>query len=545
MTMPATSIPTPPVPTPSEPAPQPATPNSATPNSATPNSAFPEVPRLVVLAPLRIEQLALGPTARIGPATLVVKHTGMGLTRAGQAAQRLSAAAAPAAVAVAGLGGALVDGLVPGDLVVADRLLNAAGEEVMRFASAPLLAAELRRSGLRARTGTVVSTDHIVTGEERATLAALGADVVDMESTAVAEAQWGVPLAVLRAVSDSPGVELFSPAGARGVLKALGALRSSRRALADWAAAVGPKEIFLAEPRSFCAGVRRAIDTVERALERFGRPVYVRRQIVHNAHVVSRLEAAGAVFVEELDEVPDGATLVFSAHGVGTSVRDEASRRNMATIDATCPLVTKVHSEARRFSGGGRQLVLIGHAGHDEVEGTLGTVPDIALVSEPEDVAGLELDASKPTAFLTQTTLATDEVKGVIAALEEVFSDLARPGASDICYASQNRQEAVRDIAPDCDLILVVGSPNSSNSNRLVEVARRLGTHAQLVDSKADLRLSWLAGVHRVGVTAGASAPEDLVEEVVDCLAGLGPASIVERSTRNEHVTFPLPTEVR
>jgi 4-hydroxy-3-methylbut-2-en-1-yl diphosphate reductase len=512
---------------------------------ATAGPASAPVPRLVVLTPLRLEQMALGPNGRLGPATLVIERTGMGLAKARHAARRLSAGTNPAAVAIAGLGGALSDNLVPGDLIVADRLLDASGQEVMSIQSAALLAADLRRSGLRARTGTVVSTGHIVTGAERATLAGLGADVVDMESTAVAEAQWGVPLAVLRAVSDSPGVELFSPAGARGIVKALRALRSSRRALADWAAAVGPKEIFLAEPRSFCAGVRRAIETVERALERYGPPVYVRRQIVHNAHVVSRLEAAGAMFVEELDEVPDGANVVFSAHGVGTSVRDEAARRDMSTIDATCPLVSKVHSEARRFSAAGRQLVLIGHARHDEVEGTLGTVAGIALVSSPEEVAGLELDPSRPTAVLTQTTLATDEVTGVVGALQERFADLARPAASDICYASQNRQEAVRAIAPDCDLVLVVGSPNSSNSNRLVEVARRSGARAQLVDSKADLRLSWLAGVRRIGVTAGASAPEELVDEVVDCLARLGPVAVVERSTRNEHVSFPLPTEVR
>jgi 4-hydroxy-3-methylbut-2-en-1-yl diphosphate reductase len=512
---------------------------------AAPRPAASPPPRLLVLAPLRVEQLALAPNGRVGPVTLAVERTGMGLAKAGQAARRLSAVTPPAAIAIAGLGGALTSGLVPGDIVVADRLIDATGAEVARLVSAPLLAAELRRSGLRARTGTVVSADHIVAGDERGALAALGADVVDMESTALAEAQRGVPLAVVRAVSDTPGVELFSPAGALGALKALRALRSSRRALARWAAAVGPKQILLAEPRSFCAGVRRAIETVERALERFGPPIYVRRQIVHNAHVVSRLEAAGAVFVEELDEVPDGANVIFSAHGVGTSVKEEAARRQMATIDATCPLVSKVHSEARRFGAAGRQLVLIGHAGHDEVEGTLGTVPSIALVSTPEEVAGLDLDTSKPTAFLTQTTLATDEVKTVVTALEERFADLTRPAASDICYASQNRQEAVREIAPDCDLLLVVGSPNSSNSNRLVEVARRLGVRAELVDGQADVRLSWLAGVRRVGVTAGASAPEELVREVVDCLAGLGPVSIIERSTKNEHVSFPLPTEVR
>jgi 4-hydroxy-3-methylbut-2-enyl diphosphate reductase len=517
--------------------------------------------------------LGPGPTPRVGPAILEIERIGMGLTKAGHAARRLSTGrlstgrlstaglsttglregpGAPepaepyyAAVAVAGLGGGLGNDLVPGDLVVADRLIDAEGREVARLASAPLLAAELQRLGLRARTGTIVSTDHIVTGQERGALAALGATAVDMESTSVASQGWGLPLAVLRAISDTPGEELFSPAGARGAWAGLRALRASRHALANWAAAVGKREILLAEPRSFCAGVRRAIETVERALDRYGAPVYVRRQIVHNAHVVSRLEEAGAVFVEELTEVPDGSHVVFSAHGVGTAVHEEAAARQMFTIDATCPLVSKVHNEARRFAGSGRQLVLIGHAGHDEVEGTLGTVPGTALVSSADEVAVIDLDPSKPTAFITQTTLATDEVIGVVTALGQRFSDLSRPAASDICYATQNRQEAVRQMAPDCDVVLVVGSPNSSNSNRLVEVARRCGTNAHLVDSKVDLRLSWLAGARRVGVTAGASAPEELVREVVDCVAALGSASVEERSTGNEHVSFPLPMEVR
>jgi 4-hydroxy-3-methylbut-2-enyl diphosphate reductase len=500
----------------------------------------------LVLAPLRLEAMALGPSGKVGPADLVVERTGMGLARAGASARRLSAVPGPpAAVVVAGLGGALAPGLVPGDVVVADRLLDDQGREVARLASAPLLVGELVRDGLRARTGAVLSTGHLVSGSQRAALAALGADVVDMESTALAGADWGAPLAVLRAVSDSPGAELFSPAGVVGALKGLHSLRRCRRALADWAAAAGPRQVLLAEPRSFCAGVERAIETVERALQRYGAPIYVRRQIVHNAHVVSRLESAGAVFVEELAEVPDGARVVFSAHGVGNSVHDEARRRQMPTIDATCPLVTKVHNEARRFAAAGRQLVLIGHAGHDEVEGTMGIVPGTKLVSVPDDVDHLELDATKPTAFVTQTTLATDEVKTVVGALEQHFTDLARPAASDICYASQNRQEAVREMAPDCDVVIVVGSHNSSNSNRLVEVARRCGARAHLVDNQADLRLSWLVGARRVGVTAGASAPPELVQQVVDCLAGLGSISIEERSTGHENVSFPLPPEVR
>lgn len=503
--------------------------------------------RLLVLAPLRVEAVALGPGARHGPVAVEVQRCGMGLEKAARCCAELAQKAVSAvdAVAVAGLGGALAEGLVPGDVVVADRLVDARGQEVARLSSAPLLAGELRALGLSARTGTVVSTDHIVTGPERAQLSALGALAVDMESTAIAAAGWDVPLAVVRAISDSPGVELFSPAGAVGVLRALRSLRVGRPALARWAAATGPRQILLAQPRSFCAGVQRAIETVERALERYGAPIYVRRQIVHNAHVVSRLETAGAVFVEELSEVPEGARVVFSAHGVGTSVHDEAKQRQMFTIDATCPLVSKVHTEARRFAAAGRQVVLVGHDGHDEVEGTLGSVPGIALVTTPDDVIDVDLDTNRPTAVVTQTTLAIDEVDDVLQALGERFADLARPAASDICYASQNRQEAVRQMAPDCDVVLVVGSANSSNSNRLVEVARRSGAAAHLVDSKSDVQLSWLTGAHRVGVTAGASAPDELVDELVECLAGMGTISVTERSTGSEHVSFPLPVEVR
>jgi len=506
-------------------------------------------PRLLVLAPLRLEAATLGPGASVsvGPATLMVRRTGMGLEKAAQAARRYAASREGQAngVAVAGLGGALVAGLAPGDLVVADRVMDAHGSVIAHLASAPLLAGELRRSGLNARTGTVVSADHIVSGDERQMLAALGAEVVDMESSAIAAASWGAPLAVLRAVSDTPGRELLSASGARGALAALRSLRAARLALARWAAATGEREVLLAEPRSFCAGVRRAIETVERALESYGPPVYVRRQIVHNAHVVARLEGAGAVFVRELGEVPDGARVVFSAHGVGQAVHDEAGRRGMVTIDATCPLVTKVHNEARRFAAAGRQVVLVGHEGHDEVEGTLGTVPGTTLVTTAAEVATLALDATVPTAVVTQTTLAIDEVADVIDALARRFGDLARPAASDICYASQNRQEAVRAMAPDCDVVLVVGSPTSSNSTRLVEVARRSGTDAHLVDTEADVCLPWIAGARRIGITAGASAPEALVARLVECLAGLGPTHIEERSTGNERVFFPLPIEVR
>lgn len=511
-------------------------------------------PRLLLLAPLRLEAMALSGSAR-GAATaaeIVVRRIGMGPAKAAAAASRLSAELAAAtgpvgvkAVAVAGLGGALDGRLAPGDIVVAERLIDPTGRQVAHLPSAALLAGELSRCGLAARPGTVVTTDHIVTGSERAALAALGADVVDMESTAAAEAGWRLPVAVLRAVSDSPGHELFSPAGARGVWKALRSLRASRPALARWAAAAGPRDVVLAEPRGFCAGVTRAIETVERALKAYGHPVYVRRQIVHNASVVARLESLGAIFVRELDEVPEGARVIFSAHGVGDAVGHEAADRHLSTIDATCPLVAKVHTEGRRFAAAGRQVVLVGHAGHDEVEGTLGTVPGARLVTTVADVEALDLGPDQPTAFITQTTLAADEVSSVVEALEGRFTQLSRPAASDICYASHNRQQAVRQIAPDCDVVLVVGSANSSNSNRLVEVARRSGAAAHLVDDINDLRMSWLEGKHTVGVTAGASAPEQLVQQLVECLRGLGPISLSSRSTGTEHVNFPLPPEVR
>ncbi len=309
-----------------------------------------------------------------------------------------------------------------------------------------------------------------------------------------------------------------------------------------------PIRVLLAAPRSFCAGVERAIEIVERALERYGAPVYVRRQIVHNAHVVADLEAKGAMFVEELDQVPAGATVVLAAHGVSPAVRGQAAERgDLAVIDATCPLVAKVHHEARRFVARGYDIALIGHADHEEVEGTVGEAPDrIHLVETPEDVAALPGPAQeRPMAFLTQTTLATDETAEVVAALRDRFPDIVGPSADDICYATQNRQDAVRAMAGDCDLMLVVGSANSSNTARLVEVARRHGSRAELLEDAGQLRSSWLDGVSTVGLTAGASAPEVLVQEVLDALGRLRPVTVEERRTTQETVRFSLPMQVR
>jgi len=303
-------------------------------------------------------------------------------------------------------------------------------------------------------------------------------------------------------------------------------------------------EILLANPRGFCAGVDRAIDIVERALARFGAPLYVRHEVVHNRFVVEDLKAKGAVFVDELEEVPDGATVVFSAHGVSQAVREEAARRGLTVFDATCPLVTKVHMEVVRHLRAGDEVVLIGHAGHPEVEGTLGQAKPgqvIHLVETPADVARLRVRDPERLAYVTQTTLSMDDTREVIAALQARFPTIAGPKKDDICYATQNRQEAVKRLARACDRVLVVGSVNSSNSNRLREVSERMGTPARLIDGASQIDPAWLAGARKVGVTAGASAPEILVREVVDRLRALGATAVSELPGEPERVVFPLP----
>jgi 4-hydroxy-3-methylbut-2-enyl diphosphate reductase len=305
-----------------------------------------------------------------------------------------------------------------------------------------------------------------------------------------------------------------------------------------------PRSVLLASPRSFCAGVERAVEIVERLLDQRGGPIYVRKQIVHNIHVVRSLEARGAVFVEELSEVPFGATAVFSAHGVSPAVRAEARERSLDVLDATCPLVTKVHSEARRFAERGDTIVLIGHAGHEEVEGTLGEAPDqMVLVETVSDVEALEITG--PVSYLTQTTLAVDETAEVIEALHRRFPQLRGPGSDDICYATTNRQIAIRDVAQRSDLVLVVGSKNSSNSVRMVELAARTGTPAYLVDDASEIDPAWLAGVSTVGLSAGASAPPELVDEVVEALRALGPVEISTHTAATETIAFTLPLAVR
>jgi 4-hydroxy-3-methylbut-2-enyl diphosphate reductase len=310
-------------------------------------------------------------------------------------------------------------------------------------------------------------------------------------------------------------------------------------------------DVILANPRGFCAGVDRAIEIVERAIDALGAPIYVRHEVVHNRFVVENLRSRGAVFVEELDEVPDGATVIFSAHGVSRAVRDEARGRGLKVFDATCPLVTKVHIEVARHCKAGRDVVLIGHAGHPEVEGTLGQWTQagargrIFLIETPDHVAGLPLAADADLAFVTQTTLSVDDTQSVIDALRARFPRIDGPRHDDICYATQNRQDAVKRLAQGCDLVLVVGSPNSSNSNRLRELAEKQGVSAFLIDGAADIDPAWLQGRRSIGVTAGASAPESLVQGVVQRLRDLGADHVRELDGEPENVVFALPKELR
>jgi 4-hydroxy-3-methylbut-2-en-1-yl diphosphate reductase len=308
-----------------------------------------------------------------------------------------------------------------------------------------------------------------------------------------------------------------------------------------------PEKLLLAAPRGYCAGVDRAVQTVERALTLYGAPVYVRKEIVHNKHVVEQLRERGAVFVEELDDtIPEGAVTVFSAHGVSPAVHAEAERRGLQTIDATCPLVTKVHREALKFAADGYTIVLIGHGGHEEVEGTMGEAPEaIVLVETEADVDGLDVPDPEKLAYISQTTLSVDETRAIINRLRERFPSITGPRTDDICYATTNRQAAVKQMAPHCELVLVIGSRNSSNSNRLVEVAREHGAASHLIDNAAQIQDDWLAGVRTVGISSGASAPEELVQRVVDSFRARGTGDVAEFEVVQEDVRFMLPKVIR
>jgi len=391
-----------------------------------------------------------------------------------------------------------------------------------------------------------VTVDRLVGHGGHEALAAGGAIAADMESAPLLAGAAGRPGVVVRAISDTPEHPVVSPHTIPGGIAALRSLRQAGPALVRWAAACGQRQVLLAAPRSFCAGVERAIEIVELALHRYGAPVYVRKQIVHNTVVVADLERQGAVFVDELHEVPDGSTVVFSAHGISPEVRREAERRGLAAVDATCPLVAKVHAEARRFAADGYLVALIGHEGHEEVEGTLGEAPQSSvLVQTASDVAGLRPADPGKVAYLMQTTLSADEAGEVVEAMRERFPDVRGPGSDDICYATTNRQNAVKAIAAESDLVLVVGSGNSSNSLRLVETAERAGTPAYLIDGPEDIELGWLAGRSVIGLTAGASAPPAVVGQIIDALAGLGKVQTSEVTVATESLQFGLPKELK
>ncbi|HXT92396.1 MAG TPA: 4-hydroxy-3-methylbut-2-enyl diphosphate reductase [Trebonia sp.] len=492
---------------------------------------------LLVLAPLRLEANAVRRGLRESGNRVL--RTGMGAAKAARMV-RESNPGPFGAMVVMGTAAGVDPDLKPGDLVVAAQVSD--GAAAVPLPGADLLAAELRRAGLRARAGKLATVPLLVKSAERARLAAEGYLAADMETAALLGIAGGRPVAVIRAVSDSG----LGPGMVTGGIAALRSLRLAAPVAERWAAACARRTVLLAGPRSFFAGVERAIEIVERALQLRGAPVYVRKQIVHNTRVVADLEQRGAVFVDELDEVPDGATVVFSAHGVSPAVRETAGGRGLSVIDATCPLVSKVHAEARRFAREGYTVALIGHAGHEEVEGTLGEAPDsTVLVQTAADVAALRPADESKVAYLMQTTLAVDEAADVATALRERFPRMRAPGSDDICYATTNRQAAVRAVAQDADLVLVAGSKNSSNSVRLVERSERAGTPAYLIDGATDIELSWLSGVSVVGLTAGASAPPAVVDEIIAALSGLGTVTVTERVTTTESVQFGLPREVR
>jgi len=493
---------------------------------------------LLVLAPMALEARAI----RAGAPWSRVEKIGMGPRRA-RAAARFTHHPSQRPALIAGVCGALDPQLEPGDVVLASELRT--DTKTLPCPDPAILAGVLRRGGLRVHVGPIASSSGLVFGERRRELALAGALAVDMESAAIVRAAPGVPTAVVRVISDTAYSPFASLNTATGGVRALLTLHKIGPALRQWADLVGPRRVLLAAPRSFCAGVERAIDIVELALQRYPRPVYVRRQIVHNAHVVADLQRQGAVFVEELDQVPDGTTVVLSAHGVAPAVRAEAARRGLNVIDATCPLVAKVHSEARRFTARGDTVLLIGHAGHDEVEGTMGEAPGkILLVENAADAERVSAEDPEHVSFLMQTTLAVDDAMDTVDVLRRRFPSIESSATDDICYATTNRQQAVRAIAAESDVMMVLGSANSSNSVRLVEVAERLGVRAHLVDDATDILPEWLDGASTIGITAGASAPPHLVDEVIETLRALGPVDVVQRAVAAEDVTFSLPKGV-
>jgi 4-hydroxy-3-methylbut-2-en-1-yl diphosphate reductase len=469
-----------------------------------------------------------------GPSELRV--TGMGPKAAARARAEIEGLVGP--LAVTGFCGAVRPDIKPGEVVVATEVHGPDG--VVALPSAQALAQAFHACGMTTHSGPILSLDHVVRGDERTRLAAAGYVAVDMESYWLLADLGGRPACVCRVVLDAPAHGVIR-GGARGDwLRAYRTLKLIRPVLETWARSLGPRSVLIAAPRSFCGGVEAAIEITEEALEKFGAPIYVLHEIVHNKHVVNSFRDRGVVFVREIDDVPVGGTVVFSAHGVGQTEREKADSRNLRVVDATCPLVARVHSKAKRFAREGREVVLIGKRGHDEIEGVMGEAPDaMHLVEGLEDIDKLQLNGKSDIAVLTQTTLIPHQVESLVKALKGRFPELIVPSSPDICWASQNRQEAVRKVAPQCDLMLVLGSPNSSNSKRLVEEAKRMGTPAVLLDDETEIDPKWLAGVRTLGLTAGASAPESLIERTIAFLQTLGSVEVFEHVVRQETNSFP------
>lgn len=500
---------------------------------------------LLIMAAMHIEGWAL---ARAGGGAEVAV-TGMGRKAADGAARRLDHLSSRRPVAISGFCGGLRPDIRPGEVVVATQIRGPDG--VLEIPDASTVAQTLRFAGLRVHVGPIISTDHIVHGKERSRLAGDGALAVDMESYwllagrhARADEGENAPdsrSCVVRVVLDaSRGGAAWRHPLASG-LRAYRSLVHVGVGLRVWAGALAPRTVLIAAPRSFCTGVNRAIETTEEALRHLEAPIYVLHEIVHNRHVVGSFRERGVVFVPEIDHVPEGETVVFSAHGVGQEERRIARDRGLSVIDATCPLVAKVHAKAKHYVDRGFDVVLIGKKGHDEVEGVVGEARDsIHVVEKMADIADLNLDGGRQIAVLSQTTLIPHEVEVLVGALKRQFPGLHVPPGMDICYASQNRQEAVRRLAPHCDLVMVLGSENSSNSKRLVEEVRRMGTSARLVDDEADVDPAWLQGVRTLGLTAGASAPEALVERMIAFVGTLGPVDAREMPSSLEQDGLPL-----